>query len=228
LEGKDLDTSMKLAVCIGKSDLSGDEGKKAEEKILDMLTHLSFGTKFKGMGKDTLKWALEMLTTKREEPLDINMEVYMPREKLALLARREMLVFSAFGSLAPNLFSATGTEYKIGPASNPDHFLDKDEKGDPKNRVVVISAAPPDKCVASWDLVTKKSSVRFEPNERAKESRCYVYKGADKEWIWKMYRETIGTIERSKEDVKGKGKEKVTTLAIGLGESAEQIDNYEW
>lgn len=222
----DIDTSMKLAVTIGKSSLAGEGGKAAEKEISEMIKHLTFPTKFKGFGIDTLKWMLEMLTTKKDEPLDDNLNVYLPNEGLANLARREMLVFCAFGPLAPNLYSATGTEYSIGSAAEPDTFLDTDGHNKPKNPTIVIPVGTPQKCVESWAVVSSRQKVRFEPNERSKASRCHVFKGEQRVAVWKLYRETIGSIKTEKPVDSRKMKE--TAAAIGMGSQAEGIDNHQW
>jgi hypothetical protein len=226
LTAGDINTSMKLARAIGGSVLSDEVGKEVEKSILDMIPHLTFPTKFKGFGKETVQWALEMLTTNASERLSDDLNVYIPRSNLALLAKREMLVFSAFGPLGPNFYSTSGTEYPVFPIGQTDTFLDTDDKGKPKNPSVVIGVAPPSRCVASWESVEKRRKVRFEPNERSKESRCHVFKGKAREDMWDIYRKTIGTIVTDLPS--GKGKEKMSTIELGIGAGAEGIDTYEW
>jgi len=231
ITAKDIDTSLKLARVIGNTRLSGENGKEIEKKLISNLKYLTFGNKFKAVTKENVQWLLEMLTTKADEEFPENMEVYLPRSNLSLLSKRSMIAFSAFGPLAPNFFAATGTEYKVPePKSDKtDTFLtDKTDKGGLLNQVIVIPLAPPDRCVGSWETVISKKAVRFEPNERSKESRCCVFKGDSKTSLWEIYKSTIGTIIKEKPEVDGKGKQKESNAVLGVGALAGSIDTYDW
>lgn len=220
-----IDTSMKLAKVIGKSDLSTEAGKEAEKLIIEHSRYLTHSTKFKGFGIETLRWALEQMTTKLAEDLPDDLNVYIPRSELYKLSRKEMLVFSAFGPLAPNIRSASGQEYLVPSKDQPDHFLDMVSEKVAKNPVVVVSMGPPNKCLESWDVAVKTKKIRFEANERASGSRCHVFKEKKKEEVWRMYKDTIGTLpDRVPVDKKALP----VHTAIGLGVGTVSVDDVEW
>lgn len=221
----DINTSMKLAKILGKTSWTGEEGKTAEKKVIELTRHFTFPSKYKVIGIESVRWALTELTTRLQEDLDDDINVYIPRDNLALFSQKSMLVFSAFGSLAPNFFASTGTTFDVPPVGVADSFLSKDGNRD-KNPVVVIPAAPPHMCVTSWVSVCEKRRVRFEPNERSKESRCYVWKKKDRDTVWGIYKETIGTLVGTNMLVERSGP--AINHILNAGRAAAHIDEVEW
>jgi len=209
---RDLKTSVLLATELRRLDLNGSGD--AVNKIDEQLRHLNFGDRFLEVTDRNLIAQIPKIFAK--EPLfpPSDAPMFIPAGQLELLADVRMFHLFAFGPTPPSFFSATGVEYTIPSKKDKDNaFPAKVPEGFNGMNSLIVSLKLPAMAVKDVGLVMERRAVKFDTRERAKGSRCIVYKEKAGKLIWEALKETVGEFEITQ---KGKGK--------GKGKDVEKVD----
>lgn len=208
-----IETPAKMAAALGSVNFEGDDGKEVHDEIAEKLADTTFSVKYKPITPENVIWAVLMMTTLKERPIEDDVSIFFPSGNLEFFARREFQILCAFGSRGPKLFATNGAMYRIPKPDEKDiqSEIDPDSKeGKIRMPMIVIGTGPPLQCLHAWDNVVKKRSIRFEGLERSKESRCVTFRGKQRDEIWAALRfasETFPLPAVAGSDQKGKGKE---------------------
>lgn len=210
-----INTPAKMALGLGQLKfLPDEESVEIHGEIGEGLERVNFPTKYKGISPETVMWAILMMTTLKAKPIDDETPIFFPTGNLELFARREFQILCCFGPRGPKLFASSGALYRIPLPSENDPMSQVDPNSKDKKEIrmpmIIIGTGPPTQCLIAWDQVVKKRSIRFEGLERSKESRCYTFRGKQRDEIWAALRhasESFPAPEASNVAQKGKGKE---------------------
>lgn len=199
----DIDTPAKLARLLGMLNIAS----QSEETIKGLeseISHLSYKPTMYSIVLDKLTWLLEMLTIKKDDPYPADMPVYFPPGQLPKFSNRNFALFCAFGSRAPSFWASKGVEYVVPSMTDPDPLSAIPENGTMSMPVIVIGSKLPHVACDEWRKVASSKKIKFDANERSKESRAYVYKAAGRNDLWRVLRETVGTLTPRKKDSRGR------------------------
>jgi hypothetical protein len=207
-----------VARCLGSVEWEGME-EKDEEKIVDMVKELRFPTKYKGIGAESLIWAIEEMTEKIDTPLDPDIPIYFPSGDFSLFARKEFMVLCAFGSRAPKFWGASGQVYSIPSMASPDPWSEIDTTTQvARMPAIIVNTAPPSQCLSGWDNVVDRTALKFDVKERAKGSRTEMFPGEKRDILWEALRKFVVPYSERKGKVIGHA-----AAEIGVGDGKTKI-----
>jgi len=216
-------TALEVATALGAVDwnrVDADDKADIERTVAD----LRFGAKYKGIGAESLVWAIEQMTTKLFEPLPHDINLYFPNRDFGLFARKEFMVLCAFGSRAPKFWGASGSVYTFKSLAEDDPWSEIDEKTNKKKMdVILVSTAPPYQCITGWDNVVDRQALKFDIKERAGGSRNFPIPGEKRDLLWAAFRKHVVpfSVARGRSStyiVDGKAK------ASGIAEISKKVD----
>lgn len=186
---------MKSAIGVARALGAVDWGKvEADDTtaIERTVAELHFPTNFKGIGAESLVWAVEQMTSKLREDLPDHVSIYFPTKDFGLFARKEFQVFCCFGSRAPKFWSASGSIYTIPPLGAEDPWSRMEDDGKKKRMdTILISTAPPSQCLGGWDTVIDRQALKFDIKVRAASSKNFPIPGEKRDLLWQCLREHL-------------------------------------
>lgn len=215
LDEDDVDSPLKLALVLGKFTFekkADDQDQSKEDIICTVLERVCFDQKYKyrQLTIENIVLAIDLMTTNTDIPEDVN--IYFPSSNLNAFQNKEFIVLSMFGPKTWSFRSSFGTVFKIEqlPEGGPDPLLaNKAKEGEPAQIVMpifVVSITTPFIAYGMWVKVLNDKAVRFDVGERAKESRCIVWKEKNRDIILAKLRSIQGV--KAPKKTKGKGKAK--------------------
>lgn len=219
---EDIDTSCKLAVQLGRLDLEGEEKDKVEElKIL--LEGLSFPTKYFAATRESILAKIPFLFNPNPIPPDNDEAVYIPVGSLHLLSDNRALHLLTFGPRSPSFYAASGKVTTIPAPNDKDGMLEEDPSTK-KQRLsnLLITMKPIAFAFEDLKKATEDKAIRFDDRERAKDSRCIVFKEKVATEIWVALKSTLGLLDRAPSG-SGKGKARADAMVEDLA-ALDDID----
>jgi hypothetical protein len=179
-----IDTPAKLAEVLQKVDCQ--EKDKDEEELARILGRLTFRGAFKGTTTDNLVWAIQMLSTKQNEPLPSDMLFHIPVTGWSGITTRVYQVLASFGPTSFSFRNAKGLELTIPKKSDElDPYDVKGDNGKNLREYMLVYLKPVKACVIDWNALADSCQIRVDYNERAAGSRAQRMQGKSMEDIWK-------------------------------------------
>jgi hypothetical protein len=133
--------------------------------------------------------------------------VYLSLKDRGLYADERFIALCSFGPRAPSFWSTSGKIYPVPPvgAADPLSVFNTQTRKRAMEHIVMSTKEPR---IAFNDAkkMSDGKGIKFEPNERAKDSRCHVYKGDTRDKLWDCLKQTVGEkggVDSDDEDMDG-------------------------
>jgi hypothetical protein len=177
------------------------------DEIYENVRLVSFSRSYKEINPANIRWAIDMVTTKADEPIPEDVPLHVPCA-ITQMDDRVLKVLSCFGPDSFSFVNMSGSSFAITPSSrSKDPNEDLDEGGKRKVLPVVIVAVK-GVLTATADLrkVMKDKKITMDLRERAQRNRCIVFKGEQRNLVYSKLRELADFDAKGSKDVGGKGK----------------------
>jgi hypothetical protein len=180
---------------------------ETHDEIYENIRLVSFSRSYKEINPANIRWAIDMVTTKANEPIPEDVPLHVPCA-ITQMDDRVLKVLCCFGPDSFSFVNMSGSSFALTPSSRSKDPNEELDEGGKRKILPVVIVAVKGVLTAASDLrkVMKDKKITMDLRERAQRNRCIVFKGQQRDLVYSKLRELADFDAKASKDDSGKGK----------------------